>query len=244
MSQDLQILGFTLPAGYDPVTWQRLVNTLASGLVARFPGTFLGINDGNGTPLPENRDKPWNYRNGTTGVGRIYNWSNVYSLWIAEYHPVFSTFERMVWTGTEAQLQTHDEGVNEPIDDTHGPFWEADHEFDFRLAMGAGTSPAPASTVLAVAQNLGSETHTILIAELPSPLGNVAVKRRTDLQDGGGSSAFTDTGSNIGAAQDLPAVNSSVTPSPLAQLPLSLTPRVRGVFFARRSARLYYTRPG
>lgn len=244
MSQDLQILPFTLPAGYDPVTWQRLANTLAAGFVARLPGTLNSVNDGNGTPLPEDRNKPWFYRDGTTGVGRWYAWSNVYSVWIAEYRPVFSTYERMLWAGTEAQLQTYDEGVNEPIDDTHGPFWEADHDWDFRIPMGAGTSPAPASTVLSVGQNLGGETHLILPTELPPTLGSISVKRRTDLADGGGSSAYTDTGAGTGALTDAPATNPAVTPSPLAQLPMSLTPPVRGAFFARRTARLYFTRPG
>lgn len=243
MSENLLLTGFTLPAGWNPGSWQEVMNTIASNMVAVFPGTSNTFNDGNGTPTPENRAKPWIYRDGTTGVGRLYTWSNVYSLWISEYRAASSTLNRMLWLGTEAQLKTFDEGVDEPVDDVHGPFWEVDHDFDFRSPMGPGTSPD--GTVLAVAANLGEEKHTQTADEVAAHNHAIAGSQGIMTFPGNHGAKGTESGNDFSVADaTLVTQNNTFTSPATAAAAMSIVHPVRGAFMAKRTARLYWRRTG
>lgn len=240
MSTELQLVAGSFVASYHPATWQQLANDIMNLGHAVWPADMNNFNVGNSTPTPENRDKPWIYNDPATNVSRLYAWSNTYSLWLAEYSPAYAAQGvGMIWFGTAAALLTYDEGVNEAVDAVHGPFWEVVTELDAKVPIGVGTLPA--GVVIGVGTTGGSDKHTILSTELPASGVITKVKRRTDLDShapGENSSAFTDVGSSVGTEWDLVSENMGIA------TPMNIMNPYFGLYFIRRTARIYRTRSG
>lgn len=209
----------------------------------------LFYNFGDTTPSVDNRIYPW-YRTGASGADGWYYWSVALGYWI-QPHPVpISSDERRLYVGSEASLLTYDGGANEVVGNATGPFWEVDHNFDFRFPLGPGTSPD--GTIVAVTGTGGAETHTLIEAELPEHLhyvvsdtvqGSVSFDNtpvagkaivRTSSDPGGDREYFLCSEEN--ATPEASVGDSSKVGS---DDPHNNMPPYYGVFFIKRTARIY-----
>jgi len=163
----------TLPQGYCFTTLQQYYNDIMALTLAQIPGTYSLFNYGPNIPDPADQDKPW-IRTLTDGsLDRLYTFNGV---WCSPHPAPFSSSERRMWVGSEADLWAYDGGdgddpATSPPTDTTGAMWIVDTDFAFRMPLGAGTCGTafdgnPATTV-AVTDTGGVERHALSEAELP-----------------------------------------------------------------------------
>lgn len=155
----------SLPSGYCwPAAPQTFYNDIIQLLTSYVTGQFSSFVFGADTPDPEYNDLPWIKVDAQNNLVGLYTYGQ-YGLW-ARAHPVpYSSDIRMLWVGLEADLKTFDGGEDTPVTATTGPFWEVDHNFDFRFPLGPGTSPD--ATVVAVGDTGGVEDVTLTEAQMP-----------------------------------------------------------------------------
>lgn len=156
-----------LPAEYCFTTPQQFANDIAGGLSGFLPGNFNKIINSDTEPgVDERIDSLW-YK---TSEGRLYRYDGG---WISPHPSTPSGDERRMFLGTEANVWAYDGGdgtnpsVSAPTANT-GAMWEVDHDFDFRMPLGPGTSPAPTSTTVAVGATGGVENVTLTKDQLPN----------------------------------------------------------------------------
>ena len=157
----------------DGACWPGDPNDFANDLYAATSINFnvstgnVYYNFGPNEPNVDNRVYPW-YRTESDEDDGWYYWNTTLGYWV-QPHPVPPEGdERRLYVGTEASLLTYDGGENAVVGAATGPFWEVDHNFDFRFPLGPGTSPD--GTVVVVTGTGGAETHTLVEAELPEHL--------------------------------------------------------------------------
>lgn len=138
MPEDAQITfqAGELPEGICFQSEQERFNTFVTFLSGFLPGDFTAWNIGTSQPTVDNNDKPWLKLNSDGSWERVYTFRS--GAWVAPYWPPASSAIRMLWSDTEAALQTFDGGTVAAVSPTTGPFWERDSNFDDRLAVGAG----------------------------------------------------------------------------------------------------------
>lgn len=236
------------PNGYcypgDP---NDFANDLLNSTIVTFNTSTANLfyNFGDTIPSVDNRIYPW-YRTGASGADGWYYWSVALGYWV-QPHPVpVSSDERRLYVGSEASLLTYDGGANEVVGNATGPFWEVDHDFDFRFPLGPGTSPD--ATVVAVGGTGGEENHALTEAELAEHSHILANSTAVELPPnplGVGDYITTEGVARVGSDYKY-----SLEPSPndpdvgLVGLTGSgdghnTMPPYRGVFFIKRTARIY-----
>lgn len=252
------IVPTSFPEGYCPANWQTLANDLASGMSGYVPGSYNFFNYGTSEPGVNDRNKPW-YR--LNPDGSPDKWFVFFAgSWVAPHPVEASSEERKIWTGIESDVWAYDGGdgnnpsVTAPTDST-GAMWEVDHDFDFRFPLGAGTSPAPASTTVNSGDTGGEENHVLAEDELAEHTHFVASTDNVANLGGSGNSptdltasTFVAGAANQGGAGD----NSYALAKTATEATVGLTsptgesdphnnmPPYRGVFFLKRTARLFY----
>jgi microcystin-dependent protein len=217
-------------------------NTSTSNLFYNFGAT---------EPSVDNRIYPW-YRTGASGDDGWYYWNTTHTKWVMPHPVPASSAERRLYVGTELSLLTYDGGENAAVDVDEGPFWEVDHDFDFRFLLGPGTSPG--GTVVAVNATGGAETHTLTEAEIPEHLhyivsdtvqGSVSFDNtpvagkaivRTSSDPGGDREYFLC--SEDGATPKATVGDSSTVGDGDAH---NIIPPYRATFVIKRTARIYRT---
>ena len=225
-------LSITVPAetcySTPEIDWPLLV----SYITANLSGSLNTINSGSATPSASDRDKPWIRANtdGTDdGVWQFYN-----GYWVQK-HPDF-VGKVVMYEGALADIPTLDGGESAAVTNITGPFWEEVTEMQARSPMHPGTLPS--GTVVNIGDDIGEEKHQLTIAELAAHTHEfstedeqqVLVKQGTDRvgsinQTGSLDYAFADTPQNTGGD----TAHNTIHP-------------VRGIFFIRRTARLYRRR--
>lgn len=226
----------SLPIGYCPTNYQQLANDVISGTQANFNSSIGNsfFNYGPTTPALNNQVYPWLDENG--------NWWIFQSGYWLRQHPIAAgSAERRIYVGTTTDLQTYDGGNTNAPSNWSGPMWEVDTLFEARFPVGAGTFAASGvvsvngtTTSTAVA---GEDKHTLVTAEMPSHTHQILDQYINLTQRGSAdTSVFSATNRSEGVANLLPTTSSG------GDAAHNNLPPFYGVYFIKRTARVYYTK--
>jgi hypothetical protein len=226
----------SLPVGYCPTNYQQLANDIVSGTQANFNSSIGNsfFNFGPTTPALNNQVYPWLDENG--------NWWIFQSGYWLRQHPIAAgSAERRIYVGTTTDLQTYDGGNTNAPSNWSGPMWQVDTLFEARFPVGAGTFAASGvvsvngtTTSTAVA---GEDKHTLVTSEMPSHTHQILDQYINLTQRGSAdTSVFSATNRSEGVANLLPTTSSG------GDAAHNNLPPFYGVYFIKRTARVYYTK--
>lgn len=225
---------------------QERANNIAANLIGTLPGTFSTFNYGNSTPAAADRDKPWIRTNVDGSMDKVYTFYN--GAWTA-LHPM-APGSVIMYEGAEAAIPTFDGGEAGAATATTGQMWEKVSQLDAKLPCGPGSFAS--GRTLAVTGTTGVEKHTLTESEIPalthkhaSPwIASTGASDATDFRFGNstetvvGSGRVVDDSANNHSDRVLP-LTGAATGGGGGQSHENLPP-VYGIFFLRRTARLYY----
>ena len=226
----------SLPVNYCPTNYQQLANDIIGGTQATFNSAIGNsfFNFGPTVPTLNNQIYPWLDENGFWWV-----FSNGY--WTRRNPVAAGGSERRIYVGTTSDLQTYDGGNTNTASDWSGPMWEVDTAFEARFPVGVGTFAASGvvsvngtTTSTAVA---GEDKHTLMVGEVPSHTHQILDQYINLVQRGtADSGVFSATNRSEGTANLLPTTSSG------GGAAHNNLPPFYGVYFIKRTARIYYTK--
>jgi microcystin-dependent protein len=220
-----------LPLTYCPSNYQQLANDIISGTQATFNSAIGNsfFNFGSTTPALNNQVYPWLDENGDWWVFNGGYW--------ARQNPVAAgSSERRIFVGTSTDVLSYDGGDGTVYSGNPyaGSMWQLDNAFDARFPVGAGTFAASGvvnvngtATSTAV---VGEDQHTLSVQEMPAHTHNFFPLVTADANNGGAN------GVQYGTTANVPT---SSTGDGAAHNNL---PPFYGVYFIKRTARVYYTK--
>lgn len=220
----------TVPEGTcygNPQTdWPLMVSYMSASV----QGSLNLFNFGNSVPSAADRTKPWIRTNSDGTPDGTYVYSGGY--WLKAHQ--MPTGAVIMWEGAIASLDAFDGGETAAVTTISGPFWEEVTEMQARSPIHPGTLPS--TTVLSVNNDYGEESHQLTVNEMPAHthpfdttngaqvLAKVTSGKVNDInQTGSLDYAFANAPQNTGGD----AAHNTIHP-------------VRGIYFIRRTARLYY----
>lgn len=226
----------SLPVNYCPTNYQQLANDIIGGTQATFNSAIGNsfFNFGSTVPALNNQIYPWLDENGLWWVFGNGYWTRI--------NPVpASGSERRIYVGNTTDLQTYDGGNTNTPSNWSGPMWEVDTAFDARFPVGVGTFAASGvvsvngtTTSTAVA---GEDKHTLVVGEVPSHTHQILDQYINLVQRGSADSGvFSATNRSEGTANLLPTTSSG------GGAAHNNLPPFYGVYFIKRTTRVYYTK--
>jgi hypothetical protein len=236
----IRLIAPSLPAGYCITTPQQFANDLFESASAQFQSSVGNsfFNTGSGPISADNQIFPWFDSQGLWWFFGNGTWQRPHAV------PAGGS-ERRLWMGSPTDLQTYDGGsatVSNPANS--GPMWEIDTTFAARFPVGVGSFPSGA--VVAVGTTAGDELTTLTTLNLPPHSHDYTSFRRDSVQLYGSTIVTLDVFNEVsGPALNGPIYTSSSVGgagSPAAAVPFVNTPPYVGVYFIKRTARVYYTR--
>ena len=223
--------------------WPVLVNLLN----AAFQSNVATINFGNSTPSPDNQQWPWFRVNSDGTPDKWYTYTS--GNWLAP-HSIQLEGHTIIWTGSEASIPTLDGGEVATTTTITGPFWEKVDEFDGRFPVGVGTL---AGSTLGTAVTVGSQGGTIqanfkLKEEyMPAIQLKFGCEKSDVTEDDDTKQPFgmirADSGSDINyikANEKQQKVGLTNTFGSTSLITDEIVPPHYGVFFIKRTARMYH----
>jgi len=228
----------SLPVGYCPTNYQQLANDVISNTQANFNSSIGNsfFNYGPTTPTLNNQVYPWLDNNGNWWVFQGGYWSR--------QNPVAAgSSERRIFVGTSADVLSYDGGDGTVYSGNPyaGSMWAIDTNFEARFPVGAGTFAASGvvsvngtTTSTAIA---GEDKHTLVTAEMPSHTHQILDQYINLVQRGtADSGVFSATNRSEGVANLLPTTSSG------GDAAHNNLPPFYGVYFIKRTGRVYYTK--
>lgn len=226
----------SLPVNYCPTNYQQLANDIIGGTQATFNSAIGNsfFNFGSTVPALNNQIYPWLDENGLWWVFSNGYWTRI--------NPVpASGSERRIYVGNTTDLQTYDGGNTNTPSNWSGPMWEVDTAFEARFPVGVGTFSASGvvsvngtTTSTAVA---GEDKHTLVVGEVPSHTHQILDQYINLVQRGtADSGVFSATNRSEGTANLLPTTSSG------GGAAHNNLPPFYGVYFIKRTTRVYYTK--
>jgi hypothetical protein len=221
----------SLPVGYCPSNYQQLANDIIGGTQATFNSAIGNsfFNFGPTTPALNNQVYPWLDQNGNWWV-----FSGGY--WLRQNPVAAGSSERRIFVGTTTDVLSYDggDGTAYAGNPYAGAMWEVDTAFDARFPVGVGAFAASGTvnvqgttTTTAVA---GEDQHTLTVPEIPAHTHNFFPLVTADANNGGANGVQYGTTANVAT---------SSTGGGAAHNNL---PPFYGVYFIKRTARVYYTK--
>jgi hypothetical protein len=225
----------SLPVGYCPTNYQQLANDVISGTQATFNSSIGNsfFNFGASVPALNNQVYPWLDEDGNW-------WIYKDGYWLRKNPVAIGSSERRVYVGTTTDLQTYDGGNTNTLSNWSGPMWEVDTEFEARFPVGAGTFAASGVVVVqgkvTSTAVVGEDKHTLVTSEMPKHSHTMT----WDSQDtaGGNQLKTLYLGPDANAFNDI-VKSSGDTGGDAAHNNL---PPFYGVYFIKRTSRVYYTK--
>jgi hypothetical protein len=221
----------SLPVSYCPLNYQNLANDIIGGTQAVFNSTIGNsfFNFGPTYPAINNRIYPWLDENGQW-------WIFDQGFWLRK-NPVTAANERRIFVGTTTDLLSYDGGDGTAVaGDTFGPMWEVDTEFEARFPVGVGAFVASgAVAVMGKATStaiVGEDKHTLTVSELAAHTHNVG--RYVNDSRSGGDPKFMDLTLGTGTV--------GISSSTGGDAAHNNLPPFYGVYFIKRTIRVYYTK--
>jgi hypothetical protein len=227
-----------LPLTYCPSNYQQLANDIISGTQANFNSAIGNsfFNFGPTTPALNNQIYPWLDNNG-------FWWVFNGGYWTRQNPVAAGSLERRIYVGTTTDLLSYDGGDGTAYSGNiyAGAMWEVDTAFDARFPVGAGAFAASGTvstqgttTSTAVA---GEDKHTLVVGEVPSHTHQILDQYINLVQRGtADSGVFSATNRSEGVANLLPTTSSG------GGAAHNNLPPFYGVYFIKRTARVYYTK--
>jgi hypothetical protein len=234
---------------YCPLNYQNLANDIIGGTQAVFNSTIGNsfFNFGPTYPAINNRIYPWLDENGQW-------WIFDQGFWLRK-NPVTAAYERRIYVGTTTDLLSYDGGDGTATaTSTTGPMWEVDTEFEARFPVGVGAFVASgAVAVMGKATStaiVGEDQHKLTLPELAAHTHNVAIKVfGHGGEDGDRSAADGGTTSNTVTNNTTVFPTSTLDPdldasavSAGGDIAHNNLPPFYGVYFIKRTIRVYYTK--
>ena len=228
----------SLPVGYCPTNYQQLANDVISGTQATFNSSIGNsfFNFGASVPALNNQVYPWLDNNGNWWVFQGGYW--------ARQNPVAAGgSERRIFVGTSADVLSYDGGDGTVYSGNPyaGSMWEIDTAFEARFPVGVGTFAA--SGVVSVngtttsTADAGEDKHTLVTSEMPSHTHQILDQYINLTQRGSAdTSVFSATNRSEGVANLLPTTSSG------GDAAHNNLPPFYGVYFIKRTSRVYYTK--
>jgi hypothetical protein len=229
----LPILPPTLASGFCFEDWQQIANKLVGGATVQFFSTsFTTIITSASTPAAVDRDKIWF----NTVNNRLYQWNSAVGAWTSKHPTDANSSVRMLWVGSLGDLETFDGGAAGTVGDAAGPMWQRDTTFDARFPVGVGTFPS--TTAVAVNGTGGEETHVLTEEEMPEH--NHSLESDPEVETTWGYKAGA--GGSYGAEEGNDTIQTTLTVEDAGEGEAhnNLPPYI-GVYFIKRSSRIFYT---
>ena len=220
----------SLPVNYCPASYQKLANDIIGGTQATFNSTIGNsfFNFGPTYPAINNRIFPWLDQDGNW-------WIYDQSLWLRKNIVAASGYDRRIFVGTTTDLLSYDGGDGTATaTNTTGPMWEVDTEFEARFPVGVGAFVASGAVAVmgkATSTSIaGEDKHTLTIPEMPAHTHNFFPLVTADANNGGANGVQYGTTANVATSStgDGTAHNN--------------LPPFYGVYFIKRTSRVYYTK--
>ena len=219
----------SLPVGYCPTNYQQLANDVISGTQATFNSSIGNsfFNFGASVPALNNQVYPWLDEDGNW-------WIYKDGYWLRKNPVAIGSSERRVYVGTTTDLQTYDGGNTNTLSNWSGPMWEVDTEFEARFPVGAGTFAASGVVVVqgkvTSTAVVGEDKHTLTVPEIPAHSHNFFPLVTADANNGGANGVQYGTTANV------------ATSSTGGDAAHNNLPPFYGVYFIKRTSRVYYTK--
>jgi hypothetical protein len=247
-----------LAGGYCPASWQVLFNDFVSLLSGTVPGEYSTFVIGSSTPAAGDRDKLWIKTDAGTGL-LVTPWAFFRFMngqWLGTHPVPVSDGRIQIFTGTLAQIDALDGGNSNAVADWDGPFWERDTDMNARFPVGVGTFDG--STVVSEDTNGGTDEITLAMANMPPhwhgtgnyTAGNddISLLWRAWVRGATDPATFTQhfCAGDSGAPQNVSVTTGGAGSTNAVQdeddLATAFTaiPPFRGVYFIRRTARIYF----
>jgi len=226
----------SLPANYCPASYQKLANDIIGGTQATFNSTIGNsfFNFGPTYPAINNRIYPWLDENGQW-------WIYDQGFWLRKNIVAASGYDRRIFVGTTTDLLSYDGGDGTATaTSTTGPMWEVDTLFDARFPVGVGTFAASgAVAVLGTATStsiVGEDQHTLTVPEMPKHTHSMT----WDSNDTSGGDQLNTL--YYGPEANIPNNMIKDTGSTGGDVAHNNLPPFCGVYFIKRTIRVYYTK--
>jgi len=225
----------SLPANYCPASYQKLANDIIGGTQATFNSTIGNsfFNFGPTYPAINNRIYPWLDENGQW-------WIYDQGFWLRK-NPVTAAYERRIYVGTTTDLLSYDGGDGTATaTSTTGPMWEVDTEFEARFPVGVGAFVASGAVAVmgkATSTSIaGEDQHTLTIPEMPKHTHSMT----WDSNDTSGGDQLNTL--YYGPEANIPNNMIKDTGSTGGDVAHNNLPPFYGVYFIKRTIRVYYTK--
>lgn len=216
-----QLTPGTLASNCYPALPQTLyIEMFAKGFVTI---DLTGVIISSTTPVATDRDKLWIKLDGGNNPVRqfVFNGGD----WLWPHEIPLNDARRTIYTGTLASIDTLDGGVAGAISSTSGPFWAQDTDFDARFPFGIGTTAG--GTVITEGGTGGTDEETLTVAQIPAHTHDGLPRSEVDSTSGGDEHAHFAAGTQL-------------SDSTGGGDPHNNLPPYRGVYFIKRTARIYY----
>lgn len=232
MSVELQLVPGSLGSGYCPATYQELYNRMFDVGYAVLPDGLSTFVKQHAEPSVDQRDLPWIRLTASGAFDKVYIFID--GQWCSPHAVPASSNQRIVWVGEAADVDIFDGGAAGTVGNASGPMWEIDTAFAARFPVGVGTFAA--SGAVAVNDTGGEDRHVLTEAEMPANL-EVTVASNDHTSDVGTTLQHKLLSDTVGSAEVDVSVSMSAVGAGTAHNNL---PPYIGVYFLKRTARLYY----
>jgi len=226
----------SLPANYCPASYQKLANDIIGGTQATFNSTIGNsfFNFGPTYPAINNRIFPWLDQDGNW-------WIYDQSLWLRKNIVAASGYDRRIFVGTTTDLLSYDGGDGTATaTNTTGPMWEVDTEFEARFPVGVGAFVASGAVAVMGKTTstaiVGEDKHTLTVPEMPKHTHSMT----WDSNDTSGGDQLNTL--YYGPEANIPNNMIKDTGSTGGDVAHNNLPPFYGVYFIKRTSRVYYTK--
>lgn len=223
----LPIVESGTPEGLCYSTLSADIPIIAQYLRAVFDGNE--INSESSTPPAENRDRPWHR---TNADGTDDGWWTFYNGFWIQKHPM-AIGSVIMFEGTQGDIETFDGGEAGAITNITGAFWQPVTEMAARSPIHPGTLASGA--VINVGDNIGQEKIVMTLANLIEHDHDITVFS-SGATGGDGGEIFNEPDPGEERIRTTHTEGSN-PPDGMDNMHPS-----RGIWFIRRSARLYRRR--